>query len=129
MTSGSAALLGSNNSGTTLTIVNSIFVSADGLTTPVGTYNAGTLRVAVDYCGLPSAGPHKIPAFGGTSNTWLGPNNVAADPELLSLDLSDAAFLDVDSCAYKTAAQGGLPLRGGADFDAPCSAVDEWMLF
>lgn len=108
--------------------MNSIFASTDGLTRPVGLFNTVGLRVAGNDCGLPSVGLYSIPALGGTSNTWLRPDNTTADPESLSLDLFTPAFPDVDSCAYKTTAQGGQPLRGGVDFDAPCPDVHEWML-
>lgn len=76
-----------------LTSVNSILVSTAGLATLVGTFIAESRRLLAP------------------SNTCPGPNNLAVEPEFLSLDMFDAAFLDVDSCAYGTVAPGATVAR------------------
>jgi hypothetical protein len=114
-------------SGAVLTIRDSIFSGAGS--TAVSVFSIGDMIVDVDNSATVLVGDHALAAQGGTTATTFGAGVITAAPLYASLDPLNASFLDVANCAYFTAATGGTPLRGGANFVGSCSSVSDWTLY
>lgn len=80
--------------------------------------STGAYAVNIDHCGLPTAGPQALflPGTEGPGAITVT-NSIANNPAFIETsDFTSASYFDVDHPAYGTAATGGTPLGGGADW-------------
>lgn len=115
-----------------LSLTNTIVA---GVGTTGITNNGAACSVA--YSALVTSGAHALTATtGGTGTTTVAGSVINADPDFVSVNLLSGGalnsdFLDVNAVAYQSAAAGGAPLAGGADYVGalPLGARPDWSLY
>lgn len=121
---GVAWLLGpSSATSGSLTVTNSIISGA--LLGPTG---SAAVDGGINFvnCGVVKNGPDAIASDLGVNVTET--DCIDADPEYVSRDATSGSFMDVNATAYATAASGGAPLGGGANF-VGTTAVHDWIAY
>jgi len=114
---GSEAVSIATDAESNISVTNSI-IAGNGSSDPLNIIDhSGNGTFSLTNSAVVTAGPQSLLSGAPINGTVSQSNVINDDPEFIeTLDPNSASFFDVTGSAYETAATGGDPLDGGADF-------------